>query len=86
MMAAGAVRKLDALGRVVIPKDLRDQYKLDPGDPVEFFESDEGILMVPYRPRIKCCKCCGKTENLTEVNGMRLCSECVEEFTKKIKK
>ena len=42
MKSTGIVRKVDQLGRIVLPKELRRMYKLDPGDGVEIFV--EGIL------------------------------------------
>ena len=38
-------RQIDELGRLVIPKDLREQYGLKPGDKVWFTANDDGILI-----------------------------------------
>ena len=38
-------RQIDELGRLVIPKDLREQYGLKPGDKVWFTAYDDGILI-----------------------------------------
>lgn len=45
----GIVRRIDDLGRVVISKDLRKKYGIIEGDPLEFFETSEGILIKKYR-------------------------------------
>ena len=46
MKATGIVRRLDDLGRLVIPKEIRKIYKLKEGDSIEFFvnENDEIVL------------------------------------------
>lgn len=52
MKATGIVRRVDDLGRVVIPKELRRTMKLREGDPVEFFIDTEqgGLVMKKYFP------------------------------------
>ena len=44
MKPLGIVRRIDALGRVVIPKEWRTQHNLAPNDPVEFFADNDGTL------------------------------------------
>ena len=45
MKETGIVRKIDNLGRIVIPKELRDSYHLDTGTPVEIFTHGGSILL-----------------------------------------
>lgn len=45
MKATGVVRKLDNLGRLVIPKEIRKQYGLKEGDSVEFFTEEDSIVI-----------------------------------------
>lgn len=47
--STGIVRRVDDIGRVVITKSLRFQYGINDGDPLEFFETDDGILIKKYR-------------------------------------
>ena len=50
MKATGIVRRVDDLGRVVIPKEIRRQLKIGESDPVEIFLSGDGeIILKPYR-------------------------------------
>ena len=50
MKATGIVRRVDDLGRVVIPKEIRRQLKIGESDPVEIFLSRDGeIILKPYR-------------------------------------
>lgn len=52
MKATGIVRRIDDLGRIVIPKELRKQMGITSGDPVEFFVNpqDGSICLAKYRP------------------------------------
>ncbi len=45
MKATGIVRRLDDLGRLVIPKEMRRQYRLKEGDSIEFFTEDDKIII-----------------------------------------
>ena len=50
MKATGIVRRIDDLGRIVIPKEIRRQLKIGESDPVEIFLSRDGeIILKPYR-------------------------------------
>ena len=50
MKATGIVRRIDDLGRIVIPKEIRRQLKIRESDPVEIFLSGDGeIILKPYR-------------------------------------
>lgn len=48
MKSTGIVRRIDELGRVVIPKEVRRRFKIKDGDPLEIYVSDEGIVIKPY--------------------------------------
>ena len=45
MRATGIVRKVDDLGRVCLPKEIRRTMKLGTGDPVEFFTEGDKLLL-----------------------------------------
>ena len=50
MKATGIIRRIDDLGRIVIPKEIRRQLKIGESDPVEIFLSRDGeIILKPYR-------------------------------------
>lgn len=48
--ATGIVRKLDDLGRVVVPVEIRRTMGLKATDPLEMLETDEGLLLRKYKP------------------------------------
>ena len=45
MKATGIVRKIDELGRVVIPKEIRRTYRIKVGDPLEIFTDRDGVIV-----------------------------------------
>lgn len=44
MKATGIVRRIDELGRVVIPREIRERYHIKDGDPLEIFTEDDKIV------------------------------------------
>ena len=50
MKATGIVRRIDDLGRVVIPKELRRNLKIRDGDPLEIYVNDDMICFKKYQP------------------------------------
>lgn len=46
MQAVGVVRKIDYMGRVVLPKELRDRFGLKPGTPLEFLINEYGDIVL----------------------------------------
>ena len=93
MKPTGIIRRIDELGRLVLPVELRrildiksckekgSSNKSD-SDAVEIFVDGEEIILRKYNPG---CHCCGNMGNLVEVMGLKICSECLEEFNKAIK-
>jgi len=59
MKATGIVRRIDDLGRVVIPKELRRVFEIKEGDPLEIFVDGNGIILRKYAPG---CVLCGETD------------------------
>ncbi|GAE92429.1 transition state regulatory protein AbrB [Gracilibacillus boraciitolerans JCM 21714] len=54
MKSTGIVRKLDNLGRIVIPKEVRRSLGLDEKDPVEIFVNGEQIILQKYSSPNEC--------------------------------
>ena len=51
MKATGIVRRIDDLGRVVVPKEIRRTLRIREGDPLEIFTDREGeIILKKYSP------------------------------------
>ncbi|NLN65524.1 MAG: AbrB/MazE/SpoVT family DNA-binding domain-containing protein [Clostridiaceae bacterium] len=76
MKATGYVRKLDSLGRIVLPKSLRRQLNIKEGDNIEMFVDDHGnVVLDKYIPR--CTFCEGIDEEMVEYKGKIICRNCL---------
>jgi transcriptional pleiotropic regulator of transition state genes len=80
-MVKGIVRRIDDLGRVVIPKEMRRALKIKEGDPVDIYLKDGVICIEPFRLQCVCCGNCNE-DKLVVVDGVHMCPECVEKFSK----
>lgn len=90
MKSTGIVRRVDDLGRIVIPIEIRRVMDIKTAkekgsndkkdaDVVEIFTSGDEIVLRKYNPG---CHCCGEANNLKEVLGLKICPKCLEEFAK----
>lgn len=77
MKPAGVVRKVDQLGRIVLPKSLRKRYQMNEGDPVEILVQGDHIILERYRPR---CVFCGSMDEVREFKERHLCVTCMTEM------
>ncbi len=77
MKATGIVRKIDELGRIVIPKELRKTMNIDIKDPLEVFVDGELVVLKKYEPsRIFC----GEAKGVRNIKGKNICTTCLEEI------
>lgn len=51
MKATGIIRRIDDLGRVVIPKEIRKRFKIKEGDALEIYTSGSGVTFIPYHAK-----------------------------------
>ena len=79
MKSTGMVRKLDQLGRVVIPKELRTTLDIKREDPIEIFVDDESIILRKYEPG---CLFCGELEDIVPFESYRVCRKCLKAISK----
>jgi AbrB family transcriptional regulator, transcriptional pleiotropic regulator of transition state genes len=77
MKTIGIVRKLDDLGRIVIPKETREQLYIAIKEPIEIFldEEETAIILKKYTPG---CVLCGEMGESKIINGKTVCSTCLE--------
>lgn len=76
MKAMGIIRKVDSFGRIVIPTQLRKSMNIKIGQAIEVFSDGESILLKKY---VGGCSCCGSTENVKEILGIKVCEKCIKE-------
>ena len=77
MKSTGIVRRVDELGRLVIPKEMRKKMNIADNDPVEIFVDGEKIIITKYTPF---CTFCQSDENVTEFKCRNVCRACLEEM------
>jgi transcriptional pleiotropic regulator of transition state genes len=77
MKPAGIVRKVDQLGRIVLPKSLRRRYLMNEGDPIEILVQGDHIILERYRPR---CVFCTSVEGVVEFKDKFICRSCAAEL------
>lgn len=77
MKQIGIIRPLDQLGRIVLPKELRRAFDINPEDYLEITADYGQIILRKYEPG---CTFCGSNEELRQLNGKRVCSKCIEKL------
>ena len=77
MKATGIVRKMDELGRIVLPIELRNRLDIGPKDPIEIFTDGDSIVLKKYQP---CCILCGSVSDNVLINEKRVCKKCIEQL------
>ena len=85
MKSTGIVRKIDGLGRIVIPTELRKTMDLDEGTSMEIFVEEGRIIFEKYE---KGCIFCGEMDDTFEFEGNLVCEDCLDElnYIKDLKK
>lgn len=79
MKATGVVRKVDELGRIVMPVELRRTLGIDKGDPVEFFVDGERVILKKYQPG---CVITGSQEDLISFGGKLYSREVIRQLAR----
>lgn len=78
MKSTGIVRKVDQLGRVVLPKELRKVLSIkDNETPLEIYTEGETIILKKYEPA---CAFCGEASEVINFKGKSICRSCLKEL------
>lgn len=77
MKSTGVVRRLDELGRIVIPIELRRTLDLADRDCLEIFTEGEQIILKKYQPA---CIFCGEANDVVNYKGKNVCKCCLEDI------
>lgn len=87
LKATGIVRKVDDLGRIVIPKELRRVLNIQADDCFDYFtRNDEVILRKREEVYSFSCAFCSSQDNLKELNGKNYCEKCAEKISENYRK
>lgn len=77
MKATGIVRKVDELGRIVIPIELRRTLDIEIKDPLEIFVDGDRIILKKYTPA---CIFCGSANDVRRIKDKNICAACINEL------
>ena len=80
MKSTGLVRKVDELGRIVLPIDLRRTLDIAERDPLEIYVDGTSIILKKYEPA---CIFCGDSKDVAIFKGKNVCQSCLKELTEK---
>ena len=77
MKATGIVRKVDELGRIVLPIELRNTLDIAPKDPIEIYVDGNLIILRKHQPT---CIFCGSGEDIVRYKEKNVCAKCIQEL------
>lgn len=77
MKSTGIVRRVDELGRVVLPIELRRTLNISDKDSLEIYVDGEKIVLKKYEPA---CIFCGNAESIETYRGKNVCQTCLKDL------
>ena len=78
MKGTGIVRKVDELGRIVLPIELRRTLDINERDAVEIFVEGQRVILQKYEPA---CVFCGSTDGIVDFKGRKVCKKCRKQIS-----
>ena len=79
MKSTGIVRKIDELGRLVLPVEIRNTMGIKTRDAIEIFVDEGKIILKKYEPA---CMFCENAVDVENYKGKLICRECLNEIKK----
>ena len=81
MKSTGIVRKVDELGRIVLPIELRRTLDIAEKDSLEIYVDEDAIILRKYQPA---CIFCDNAKDILSYKGKNVCPECVKSLNEKV--
>lgn len=81
MKSTGIVRKVDELGRIVLPIELRRTIGIEEKDRIEIFVDGESIILRKYQPA---CIFCDNAKDIINYKGKNICPDCIRAMNEKL--
>lgn len=81
LKSTGVVRKVDELGRIVIPIELRRTMGIEEKDALEIYVDSEKIILKKYEPA---CIFCSNAEDVVNYKGKNICKSCLTQLSKQV--
>lgn len=77
MKSTGIVRKVDELGRIVLPIELRRTLDIAERDALEIYVEGDNIILRKYEPT---CIFCGEARGVSDFKGKLICKDCLADL------
>ena len=77
MKSTGVVRRVDELGRIVIPIELRNKLGIVEKDPLEIYVEGSNIVLKKFETN---CVFCGSSKKLVEYQDKLICNKCIKKL------
>lgn len=77
MKSTGIVRKVDELGRIVLPIELRRNLGIEEKDALEIYVEGASVILRKYQPS---CIFCDNADNVVNFKGKNICRSCLKEL------
>ncbi len=77
MKSTGIVRKVDELGRIVLPIELRRTLNIMEKDALEIYVDGESVILKKYEPA---CIFCGNAKDVVHYKGKNVCDTCISDM------
>ena len=81
MKSTGIVRKVDELGRIVLPIELRRTLDIAEKDSLEIYVDEDSIILRKYQPA---CIFCDSAQDVVVFKGKNICMDCIKEMEKSV--
>ena len=78
MKSTGIVRRVDELGRIVLPVELRRTLNINEKDALEIYVDGGNVVLAKYEPS---CVFCGSSVDVVNFKGKNVCPSCIKEMT-----
>ena len=80
LKSTGIIRKVDELGRIVLPIELRRTLDIAERDELEIYLDGDKIVLQKFEPS---CIFCSSSYRLVSYHGKNVCQECIQNMSKK---
>ena len=77
MKSTGVVRRVDELGRIVLPAELRKSMDIQIKDALEIFTEGDRIILQKYHPA---CEFCNNADDVVYFGSKRICRSCIDKI------
>lgn len=77
MKSTGIVRRVDELGRIVLPIEMRRTLDIGEKDALEIYVEGSSVILKKYKPS---CIFCDASKDISEFKGKNVCPKCLKEL------